>query len=75
MSYRLDLIGADGKSATETHELAEATGIGVHIRDDDKETWIPWERIQVVSITNLDGEVRQPEQQVALPRLASRRAR
>jgi hypothetical protein len=74
MSYQLDLIGVDGKAATETHELAQATEVGVFVRDGRKETWIPWSEIHVASITDLDaGEVRQPEVRVVQPRLPDRR--
>jgi hypothetical protein len=69
MSYQLDLIGTDGKTATETHEDVQATEVGLFIRDENKQTWIPWHRVQVASITDLDaGEVRQPEVHVVRPR-------
>lgn len=75
MSYRLELIGADGKAAAEEHEFVQVTEVGVFIRDGVKETWIPWGQVHVASITDLDagGEVRQPEVRVVRPRLPARR--
>lgn len=70
MADQLDIVGTDGKAATEQHELVQATEVGVYVRDGKKETWIPWGQIHVASITDLDPEpeVRQPDVAVVRPR-------
>ncbi|HZB28921.1 MAG TPA: hypothetical protein VE465_02025 [Streptosporangiaceae bacterium] len=75
MSYRLDLIGVDDVTAVEEHEDVQATEVGVYIRDGKTETWIPWHRVQVASITDLapEPDVRQPEVRVVRPRPPARR--
>lgn len=56
-SYQMDLIGTDGKSTSETHEIVKAEDHGIYIRDNGTDTWIPWSQIHVVSITELDPPV------------------
>lgn len=72
MSYRLELIGTDGKAATETHELVEPTEWGLRIKDGGRETGIPWGVIQVWARTPLDVAAR-PTVHTVPPRRRARR--
>lgn len=75
MSYRLDLLDATGKAVpAETHDVIEATNVGVCIVEGPAETWIPWTAISRATITNLTGEVRRPDRVVGRRPQQRRRA-
>ena len=74
MSYQVDITpDPDRRSAVYQNVSAELAGLRLVGDDPLAETWIPWQRIDSVTITRLDSAVPLPETPDVPRRPVSRR--